>query len=267
VLRTALGWRSGAGHAAGTVERQYSGLSDNARKTLERFAKAGVMMPPEEVTNAPQMTPSFGYGVYYLSQDEIDKRKQAHVAEPDAKFISTNDVITSWFLDATQADIGIMAFNARKAAGVEGTASGNYQVVLEVDPPSFSPAGIRKIVNDTAPPLVVPDDAPPPRVGLVTNWTQHHKHIDLPGAACAGWRHVLHRTVQPLAPNCLAHFSVTVHSVIVVFSPKPGRIAISGMALEGWNRVLEGDMIDGPVEFFTPPPGPVADFSPPAGDE
>merc|ERR1711924_508884 len=108
----------------------------------------------------------------------------------------------------------------------------------EVDPPSFSPAGIRKIVNDTAPPLTVPDGAPPPRVGLVTNWTQHHKHGDLPGAACAGWKHVLHRTVQPLAPNCLAHFSITVNSCIVVFSPKPGRIAISGMALEGWTRVL-----------------------------
>ena len=127
----------------------------------------------------------------------------------------------------------------------------------------MTPAGVRKIVNDTAPPLVVPDDAPPPRVGLVTNWTQHHKHIDLPGAA----KHVLHRTVQPLAPNCLEHFSVPVHSVIIVFSPKPGRIAVSGMALEGWNRVLEGDMIDGPVEFFKPPPGPAEGSSPPKDDE
>ena len=113
----------------------------------------------------------------------------------------------------------------------------------------------------------MPDGAPPPRVGLVTNWTQHHKHIDLPGAACAGWKHVLHRTVQPLAPNCLAHFSITVNSCIVVFSPKPGRIAISGMALSGWDKVLDGDMIDGPVEFFKPPPGPVADFSRTNGDD
>ena len=59
-----------------------------------------------------------------IAQEEIDKRKQAHVAEPDAKFVSTNDIITSWFLEATQVDIGIMAFNARKAAGVEGTALG-----------------------------------------------------------------------------------------------------------------------------------------------
>ena len=51
------------------------------------------------------MTPTFGYGVYYISSEEIDKRKQAHVPEPDAKFISTNDIITSWFLDATQVDI------------------------------------------------------------------------------------------------------------------------------------------------------------------
>ena len=126
---------------------------------------------------------------------------------------------------------------------------------------------VELIVNDTAPPLTVPDGSPPPRVGLVTNWTQHHKHIDLPGAVCAGWKHRLHRTVQPLAPNCLAHFSITVHSVIVVFSPKPGRIAISGMALSGWDKVLDGDMIDGPVEFFKPPPGPVEDFSRTNGDE
>ena len=54
---------------------------------------------------------------------------------------------------------------------------------------------------------------------------------------------------------------------IVVFSPKPGRIAISGMALSGWDKGLDGDMIDGPVEFFKPPPGPVEDFSRTNGDE
>ena len=38
-------------------------------------------------------------------------------------------------------------------------------------------------------------------------------------------------------------------------------------ALSGWDKVLDGDMIDGPVEFFKPPPGPVEDFSRTNGDE
>ena len=43
--------------------------------------------------------------------------------------------------------------------------------------------------------------------------------------------------------------------------------AAGATAPSGWDKVLDGDMIDGPVEFFKPPPGPVADFSRTNGDE
>lgn len=136
----------------------------------------------KEVTNAPQPTSTFGFGACYIDQNQIDAVKRAHVATPEAKFISTNDIVTSWFLATTKTDVGIMAWNTRKPCGVESTAAGNYIDTLAVDPQSMTPAGIRRIVNDTAPPLSLSPG--PPRVGLVTNWTQHHTHIDLPGG-CA----------------------------------------------------------------------------------
>ena len=166
-----------------------------------------------------------------------------------------------------------MAWNTRKPCGVESTAAGNYIDTLAVDPPSMTPAGIRRIVNDTAPPLSFSPG--PPRVGLVTNWTQHHTHIDLPGGLCAprrprtldtrhrccstAWRvtrnshfikrrHVEHRTIGIAAPNCAPPSTLDINALAIIYSPKPGRIAISGMALEGWNRVLESDLCAGPVE-------------------
>jgi len=94
-------------------------------------------------------------------------------------FVSTNDVLTSWFLQHTQADVGAMAINFRnRLHGHTDQHAGNYEsIIIFGRPDSASPTLIRKSLENFRRTETINDPVPNflESLGLtnalVTNWS------------------------------------------------------------------------------------------------
>jgi len=121
---------------------------------------------------------------YILDADKINVEK-AKAKEDDVDFVSTNDILTSSFGVATDADVLLMPINFReKLSGFTEHDAGNYEGALIFTPADYGkPSLIRKTLS-TGPPAFlrggnVASKADLPsccatmgcRISMVTNWT------------------------------------------------------------------------------------------------
>lgn len=85
---------------------------------------------------------------FLVDEEKVAEAKAAGSAElgRDGQFVSTNDVLTSTFGNASRARILMMAINWRgRIPGAKDTDAGNYEAVVCYDPDSYrTPACIRK---------------------------------------------------------------------------------------------------------------------------
>eukprot|EP01061_Rhynchopus_euleeides_P012672 TRINITY_DN2238_c0_g1_i10.p1 TRINITY_DN2238_c0_g1~~TRINITY_DN2238_c0_g1_i10.p1 ORF type:complete len:467 (+),score=196.00 TRINITY_DN2238_c0_g1_i10:76-1476(+) len=134
------------------------------------------------------LTPPRSHGVYVLDMEEVERRKAEAAKTGEVKFVSSNDVITSWWWKkwpATLSQCG-MAINLRgKAEGVHDTKAGNYFTTMMLDPrvDDLSPQGIRKVLaNGNTTPLqhtgLLKKYTDPPL--YTTSWRTFHKPITTP---------------------------------------------------------------------------------------
>jgi len=140
-----------------------------------------------------------------------NEKAQAVARSGDSvKFVSTNDVLTSWFLQTTQADIGAMAINFRnRLRGHSDRHAGNYESIIVYNPKdSASPALIRKSLDNLRRvetiqnPLPSSFDALGLRNCIVTNWSSFAKPNIIPG--CQEELHIPLYDPAPLVPSNMA---------------------------------------------------------------
>ena len=165
----------------------------------------------------------------FLHCYEVDDEKLA-AAKAAAKdndlgveFVSTNDVLTSGFGNATKADMLNMAFDIRgRVKGLSVLDAGNYHAGLMFDKQDYaSPAGIRKCMTQ-----------PPPHSNFDARFPSASKRAKAKFVMISSWASVCKGEIR--IPDC----SQTLHlpyidlkasgnmSMAVVFKSAPGKTAM-----------------------------------------
>jgi hypothetical protein len=88
---------------------------------------------------------------YFIDEEKVNQTKKEFNSSPES-FVSTNDVVTSHFMNACSPRLGMMAINYRGRCPIlEPNDAGNYEDLLLSDCDSFkTPAAVRASLNPTA---------------------------------------------------------------------------------------------------------------------
>ncbi|CAE7679580.1 bacA, partial [Symbiodinium necroappetens] len=84
--------------------------------------------------------------VRYVREEWLREQKSKHIAEVDAMYVSSSDLLTSWFLSVTQPACGVMAMDMRdRMPGLGKAHAGVYTTLLMFYPEEYkSAANIRR---------------------------------------------------------------------------------------------------------------------------
>lgn len=90
---------------------------------------------------------SFQFG--WVDPVKMKQAKETAANEAGLPFVSSNDVITSWFMNQTACPMGVMAINWRnRLKGHTASNAGNYENVMFYQPSDYASAGlIRKSLD------------------------------------------------------------------------------------------------------------------------
>lgn len=87
----------------------------------------------------------------FIDERKVNAIKEAYTNDPKSKFpfISTNDIITSSFCNATNSRLALSAINLRnRIEGIGDQDAGNYEFVLLLDKEHYAtPEAIREVVS------------------------------------------------------------------------------------------------------------------------
>ena len=133
-------------------------------------------------------------------------------------FVSTNDVMVSWWASCARFDYCIMAVNYReRLSRLSSDHAGNYSSATVLYPEDYkTPAGVRRVVSN----LLTDSEVPPTiqqtmkyNCGLATNWSTFYSEVEF--EHCTLLRHlpVFQEGKQRL------------RSGFVLFCPKKGELA------------------------------------------
>ena len=159
-----------------------------------------------------------------IDEEGMRNEKRRAAAESGDKFVgvdfvSTNDVLTSWFLRTTQSDVGAMAINFRnRLPNHTDRHAGNYESIIVYAPSdSACPTLIRKSLERYRRTESIRDPLPTffeslgLSSGLVTNWSSFSKPNIIQG--CHEELHIPLYDAAPLIPSGTA--------VMIVFRAGP----------------------------------------------
>lgn len=118
------------------------------------------------------------YFSYYINEESIKSTKAQFTGNTEILYISTNDIISSSFMRAVKATLGMVVINFRnRFPNVEPDDAGNYEGVKLYDAPIYNtPAGIRKSLLGEIPYKTLMNKIPGPwerthlRMAQVNNW-------------------------------------------------------------------------------------------------
>ena len=137
------------------------------------------------------------------------------------RFISTNDIITSWFFRFCCCDIGFMLINLRnRVEDVTEEHAGNYQSLIGYQKVDFtepylirqSITGVmRRAVSGAYPSFLQASRA---RLNMLTSWVTFYKDVKLPGC------------VQTLHIPIGANKNVSMQDVGILFRPSANELAM-----------------------------------------
>jgi hypothetical protein len=136
-------------------------------------------------------------------------------------FVSSNDVITSWYFRSCRADVGIMAMNFRnRLDGITGRLAGNYEGLMAYQRQDFeSPEYIRRSLE---PPYRRNRSGALPgtlssvfsRISVLSSWVTFYTDLTFEGAE------------QTLHVPCLDDKFIAFENIGIIFCPKKGSYAI-----------------------------------------
>eukprot|EP00929_Paragymnodinium_shiwhaense_P101952 TRINITY_DN65153_c0_g1_i1.p1 TRINITY_DN65153_c0_g1~~TRINITY_DN65153_c0_g1_i1.p1 ORF type:complete len:491 (+),score=70.22 TRINITY_DN65153_c0_g1_i1:67-1539(+) len=158
----------------------------------------------------------------YNPSADMDSAPTGQGATPGTPWVSTNDVLTSWFLRAGRYSYGFMRVNFRNK-GLGDLASkhmGNYEAGIQFWPDEFAtPLGVRRSLLDPPWFRTARTDVPGllqsvrGRFAVATNWTSLQKEVRLPG--CETQLHL------PVVSD------PQVEGAMIVFRPSASRLAVA----------------------------------------
>lgn len=157
---------------------------------------------------------------YYINEERIKNTKAQYTGTAEVPYISTNDIISSSFMCAVKARLGMLVINFRdRFPNVEVNDAGNYEGVKLYDAPIYNtPAGIRKSLLGETPYKTLMNKIPGAwerlnlRMAQVNNWASFSGGFVLPKSELQ-----LHLPVIP---------STIPFDIAVLYRPKLGRTAI-----------------------------------------
>ena len=172
---------------------------------------------------------------YYLDSDKIaDVKSKVIKKNSKINFVSTNDIITSSFIRATQARLSMTAINLRsRVDSISPQDAGNYEAALLFDHKvGASPEGIRETILNG--PNFEPTIEPLPNffkgltcnVCIVTNWAGFTGNLFIQD--CEQQLHL------PLHATNLMPFDCA-----IIFEAKPGQLAMLVFAKRIGNDTLK----------------------------
>ncbi|WP_027183217.1 hypothetical protein [Desulfovibrio inopinatus] len=194
-----------------------------------------------EEEDVPAKETPFSGGLFQVNLERVAEQKRTFQRNASIPWISTNDILTSWFLTRSQASMGAIAINARDRTPEIGTRhAGNYQLGFLLCPEEFEdPAGIRASVKAFSASTKSGCTAGPGNtLALISSWTQRYSDLHF-GTGC---RLLLH---LPLAPARLAP-PVLLDSIMILFCSGNGGLAV---ALRSTNltNFLDQTALGGPL--------------------
>jgi hypothetical protein len=156
-------------------------------------------------------------GAYAVDKRWIATEKEKH--NTSTAFVSTNDLIVSWFGVLTQPDFLLMPINFRgRISRLEDNLAGNYiGGTIMREPQYASPGGIRNAVRSC-----LSDNGVMPSIldilrfntAIISNWTAFQEEMSLPNC-----RHIIHLPVFIVG-------STRFPTTCVVFQPRDGETAL-----------------------------------------
>ena len=165
--------------------------------------------------------PKVKVSAFYINDSSIKKTKEISKKTGTVGYISTNDIITSGFMNANQFRLCMMAINFReKIDDITMLEAGNYEGVKLYDRDIYNtPEGIRQSLQTTIPYNTRANKLPGSweslwmRIGLITNWASFTGNFTL--QKCQQILHI------PIMPTNMVPFDCA-----VIFRPQPNRTAI-----------------------------------------
>ena len=165
---------------------------------------------------------------FLIDSSKMDQFKKEGAS--DDAFVSTNDVLTSWFFQNAGFPIGFMAVNLRgRVPEFREDLAGNYENVLtyrvpqDVDSPSSIRKSVQHLKRDVTYGEELKDSEYTTGVGVATNWStfMSHNNIDL-----AGCRPLLHLPFFDTA------MMPATYGLCIIFRAAPGKLAVLLAATE-----------------------------------
>jgi hypothetical protein len=168
--------------------------------------------------------------LFYIEDTAVTSIKGAYAKEHPGKFISTNDVVTSWLATHLLLSFVMLAVNFRsRIAGMTDELAGNYQggmVMCQCD--TNTPENVRNMVMSLKS-AATPKNIPSLRKGLscngalVTNWATGSKDI----VVLPKCTHIVHFPVMDrytFLPTAMIIFRATGNKLGVAISTQPGSV-------------------------------------------
>jgi hypothetical protein len=218
--------------------------SNAARSTKESRALSGMPVDiPED--DSKLVFQDFSGGMFRINSSWLNEQKASFsCADKEVRWISSNDVLTSWFMRTSKTSAGLMAVNTRnRVSGLTTTHAGNYQVTFLYYPEEFAdPCAIRKSVDRFSASSVTGSKAGQGEsIAFISSWTQSYKNLDL-GSECRLLMHL------PLLPRELCPPTIF-DSSMIVFCPREGELAAI-LWTNNLNSFLDGTALGKPLNPF-----------------
>lgn len=181
--------------------------------------------------------------VRYVLESWLQERKAEFLAEPDAPFISANDILTSWFFSVTKPACGAAILNMRdRFFGLEAKHAGCYGALMIYYPQEYqNAANIRRSVWRKSPACMVDGCRQRPgagwQCGMVSAWHSFSRTPNFDG--CEQLVHL------PTGASVQSHHSRPSLQVptAVIFRPKEDRLAMLTITAEELPEGPLGDVV------------------------
>lgn len=164
-----------------------------------------------------------------IDEEKVQRAKSAAVESGAVPFVSTNDIVTSHFANASNARVAMMVINMRDkipTLQLGDDHAGCYEACLLLDPDNYAvPAGIRACLARKEPPYTRATQSKLPGVcgscpmAFITNWASFAWTLDT--AALDIEEQLLHLPCMDM-PDCM--------DVAIVFQSRPGKLAVIYLA-------------------------------------
>ncbi|GLO62419.1 hypothetical protein MACH09_29270 [Vibrio sp. MACH09] len=184
---------------------------------------------------------SYSGGMFRINPDKIESIKQQHLPTEKAPWLSTNDILSSWFLDLSNPSLGVIAVDARNHNDqLTAIHAGNYQVALLQNKDEYStPASVRESVSqfpNKKPSVPVAEAVE--TVALVSNWASFYTQIDI-GSTCQQITHF------PIVPPELETPTV-LDATMIIFKPNLNDLAVA-IGVNGIEKYIRDGILGAPL--------------------